>query len=202
VWRFQKEKSLAFTINTVLPAVNLGPLIPKPEVRSDISGLSFASIILMYFTGDNRDVTTFHNYNVYVHVEHVALAHVHANEEVARQNGERFLIAAGNYSGQEVLDIVRKHFPEHKDNMEEGKPGNYPQFSNIVDGTKATRNLGIEYKDLETTIVELVEKFDTSTSIGTTSSYCAIVGCQVVWGHGALSTFCVAFFRIHVLAEW
>ena len=52
---------------------------------------------------------------------------------------------------------MRKHFPEHKDNIEEGKPGNYPQFSNTVDGTKATRQLGIEYKDLETTIVELVE---------------------------------------------
>lgn len=34
--------------------------------------------------------------------------------------------------------------------MEEGKLDNYPQFSKIVDGTKATRHLGIAYKDLET----------------------------------------------------
>lgn len=157
LWNFQKEKSPHFTINTVLPSLNMGPIIPKPQARSEITGSP--SLILSYFTGENRDVATESNYNSYVSVEDVALAHVRAIERGNETNGERFIVSAGEFSGQEIVDIMRKHYPERASIIEEGHPGNYSKGSTSIDGSKATRVLGIEYKGLEPILVELLESF-------------------------------------------
>jgi nucleoside-diphosphate-sugar epimerase len=74
----------------------------------------------------------------YVNVEDVAIAHVRAIERGSDTNGERFILVAGGLTLQETVDILRKHYPERKDTMVEGTPGQYPALTQSIDGSKAT----------------------------------------------------------------
>lgn len=158
VWKFQKENSPAFTINTVLPGLTLGAYIPKPTSRSEFAdAFGSASLFLQYYTGSGRDMTSITDNSVYVGVEDVALAHVRAIERGHETNGERFLVVGGNYSGQQIVDLIRKNYPERNEIIAEGNPGQYPSTGNSVDASKATRVLGIQYHDLETLLNQTIE---------------------------------------------
>ncbi|KAI8581784.1 hypothetical protein K450DRAFT_231173 [Umbelopsis ramanniana AG] len=155
LWKFQKEVSPKFTINTILPGVTFGAVIPTPKSSNDITGTP--AMITVYYSGKATDVTTSSVFLHYVNVEDVGLAHVRAIERGSETNGERFILIARGYALQEVVDILRKHYPERKDIIVEGTPGQYPKFTQSIDGSKATRILGIEYKSLETSLVELID---------------------------------------------
>lgn len=155
LWKFQKEVSPKFTINTILPGVTLGAVIPTPKSAKDIKGTP--AMMTVYYTGEATDVTTTNVFQHFVNVEDVGLAHVRAIERGSETNGERFILIARDYSSQEVVDILRKHYPERKDIIVEGTPGRYPKLSQSIDGSKATRLLGIEYKSLETSLVQLID---------------------------------------------
>jgi nucleoside-diphosphate-sugar epimerase len=155
LWKFQTEVSPKFTINTILPGVTLGAVIPTPKSSNDITGTP--AVFTVYYSGQATDVTTSSVIHHYVNVEDVGLAHVRAVERGSETNGERFVVIAKNYALQEVVDILRKHYPERKDIIVEGTPGQYPKFTQFIDGSKATRILGIEYKSLETSLVELID---------------------------------------------
>jgi nucleoside-diphosphate-sugar epimerase len=158
VWKFQRENSPSFTINTILPGLTLGPYVPKPSSRSEVADVfGSAAIFLQYFTGENRNMGSITDSSVFVGVEDVALAHVRAIEKGHETNGERFLLVSGKYSGQQIVDHLRKQYPERKDNIAEGNPGHYPSAPNSVDGSKATRVLGIQYKGLEYLLTQTVE---------------------------------------------
>jgi nucleoside-diphosphate-sugar epimerase len=157
VWKFQKENQPSFTINTVLPGFTLGEYIPKPTSSSEFGDAGSAGLFLQYYTGSNRDMTSITDLNVFVGVDEVALGHVRAIEKGYESNGERFLLVNGKYSGQLIVDLMRKNYPERKDIIEEGIPGQYATTPNRVDGSKATRVLGIKYHDLETLLNQTIE---------------------------------------------
>eukprot|EP01112_Ceratiomyxa_fruticulosa_P021545 TRINITY_DN7616_c0_g1_i2.p1 TRINITY_DN7616_c0_g1~~TRINITY_DN7616_c0_g1_i2.p1 ORF type:complete len:140 (-),score=29.41 TRINITY_DN7616_c0_g1_i2:40-459(-) len=92
----------------------------------------------------NTDVPAF------VDVRDVAEAHVKAVEN-DKAHG-RYLLSSSSYTWQEVIDIVRKNFPEHKI-APLGKPGQYhPTFK--LDHTKAQTELGIHFTPLEKTVTD------------------------------------------------
>jgi len=155
LWKFQKEVSPKFTINTILPGVTLGAVIPTPKSAKDITGTP--AMMTVYYSGEATDVTTSNVFHHFVNVEDVGLAHVRAIERGSETNGERFILIAKGYYLQEVVDILRKNYPERKDIIVEGTPGQYPKLTQTADGSKATRLLGIEYKSLETSLVQLVD---------------------------------------------
>jgi nucleoside-diphosphate-sugar epimerase len=155
LWKFQKEASPKFSINAVLPTVNMGTIIPAPQSPSDVTGSP--GLISAYYNGLATDVTTVGPFMYFVNVENVALAHVRAIERGSETNGERFILAGGPYDSQQIVDILRKHYPERKNIIVEGTPGKIQPRSQTMDGSKATRVLGIEYKDLEPSLIELIE---------------------------------------------
>ncbi|KAG2183642.1 hypothetical protein INT43_006650 [Umbelopsis isabellina] len=158
VWKFQKENSPAFTINTVLPGLTLGAYIPKPTNSKEFAAsFGSASLFLQYYTGTGRDMTHVTDDSVYIGVEDVALAHVRAIEKGYETNGERFLVVGKQYSGQVIVDILRKNYPERKDIIVEGNPGQYASTGNSVDASKTTRVLGIKYQDLGTLLDQTIE---------------------------------------------
>jgi nucleoside-diphosphate-sugar epimerase len=155
LWKFQKDVSPKFTINAILPSVNMGKVIPTPKSAAEVSGSP--GLIAIYYTGKANDLTTVNNLMAYVSVEDVALAHVRAIERGSDTNGERFILSAGTYDPQQIVDILRKHYPERKEIIPQGTPGKYQPRDQFLDGSKATKALGIQYKDLETSVIELSE---------------------------------------------
>jgi nucleoside-diphosphate-sugar epimerase len=136
LFKFQKEVSPKFTINTVLPGTTFGPIVPTPKSAKHIKGTR--SYVTAYYSGLATDVTTSNVFHHYVNVEDVAIAHVRAIERGSDTNGERFILVAGGLTLQETVDILRKHYPERKDTMVEGTPGQYPALTQSIDGSKAT----------------------------------------------------------------
>ena len=92
----------------------------------------------------------------FVDVRDVAEAHVRAYE--ARQAaGQRYSVAAGNFSYQQACDIIRKHFPELRDKTPKGNAGEALPPVYRMDSSKAETELGMTFRGLEETIVDSVK---------------------------------------------
>lgn len=155
LWKFHKDVSPKFTINAVLPSVNMGKVIPAPNSAGELTGSP--SLIALYYTGKMTDLTSIHSVMAYVNVEDVALAHVRAIERGSETDSERFILSAGTYDSQQIVDILRKHYPARKDIIPEGTPGKYQPRDQLLDCSKATKVLGIQYKSLEESLIELTD---------------------------------------------
>ena len=94
----------------------------------------------------------------------VAEAHVAAFEKPDAAN-KRFFTLSGYFSNKEIIDIIRKQFPQYKDLPTESTPGgDYPappgsdelyKYSN----QRSIDVLGLKYRTLEETIVDSVKSF-------------------------------------------
>ncbi|KAI8581786.1 hypothetical protein K450DRAFT_231178 [Umbelopsis ramanniana AG] len=155
VFKFQKDVSPNFSINTILPGTTFGAVITEIKSANELTGSPMWTA--EYYSGQSTDVTTAWVYHHYVNVQDVALAHVRAIERGSETNGERFMVVGGSYALQEKVDIMRKHYPERKDIIVEGTPGKYPTLEQTLDGSKTARLLGIQYKTFEPSLIECVE---------------------------------------------
>lgn len=156
IWKFKKENKPHFKISTILPSVVFGPLLPPPTEISDIQQTT-SKFAIDYYTGENQDASFVFGSGNWVSVKDVAEAHVKAAEGGAATDGKRYILSNGAYSFQEVIDIFRKHHPERNNIIVEGIRGNYAAPSRNIDGSKAVKELGIIYQDLESTMVDTVD---------------------------------------------
>jgi nucleoside-diphosphate-sugar epimerase len=156
IWKFKKENKPHFKISTILPSVVFGPLLPPPTEISDIQQTT-SKFAIDYYTGENQDASFVFGSGNWVSVKDVAEAHVKAAEGGAATDGKRYILSNGAYSFQEVIDIFRKHHPERNNIIVEGIPGNYAAPTRTIDGSKAAKELGIIYQDLESTMVDTVD---------------------------------------------
>ncbi|KAG9043967.1 methylglyoxal reductase (NADPH-dependent) gre2 [Tulasnella sp. UAMH 9824] len=182
-WNFVKTQSPAFALTTICPPMIYGP--PEQEI-SDLSALNTsAAEIYAYFCGTREPVNRVW---LWVDVRDVALAHVLAavrpqcrglltypddfplrnpQESTVAEN-HRYLVTAGNYSAQQFLDYIWKHYPERaaSRNIPKGTPGQlYPEGGVYkADNSKSKRDLGLVYRDLETTLKDMLARFETLES--------------------------------------
>ena len=91
---------------------------------------------------------------LWVDVRDVARAHVKAGLEVEEAGGRRLFPTAGYFSNKEIVEIVRRRFPEYRERLPEegreiggGLPGEDERFR--YDNGETTRLLGIEWIGLE-----------------------------------------------------
>ncbi|KAI8574943.1 hypothetical protein K450DRAFT_154599, partial [Umbelopsis ramanniana AG] len=158
VWKFKEDNKLPFTISTILPSWIYGAIVPTPRSVDDVNAASTAAYIVQFYSGENQ------NYNQsfppvgFVNVADVARASVMIVEKNNITDGQRYILNAGTYSFQEIVDILRKNFPERQDIIVEGEPGNYENANQPkqYDGSKITRDLGVKYTDLETTVLDAI----------------------------------------------
>lgn len=85
----------------------------------------------------------------------VAEAHVLAFEK-PQAAGQRYLIANSAYSYQQICDIIREKFPELQDKTPKGDTGAALPPIYKVDTTKAITELGIKFRPLQETVVDMV----------------------------------------------
>jgi nucleoside-diphosphate-sugar epimerase len=99
---------------------------------------------------------------LWVDVRDVAAAHVAAMEKPDAAN-KRFFTLAGYFSNREIVDIIRKHFPQYKDLPTDSTPGgDYPEGYTKkapwgYDNKRSIEILGLKYRNLEESIVDAVK---------------------------------------------
>jgi hypothetical protein len=91
----------------------------------------------------------------------VATAHVKAGLESPEAGGHRLFTTAGRFSNREILEVVRKSFPEYADKLpgDDVKGGEYPGEDKIYgfDNSETSKLLGIDWIGLEKSIVDTVK---------------------------------------------
>ncbi|KAH7350548.1 putative NADPH-dependent methylglyoxal reductase GRP2 [Rhexocercosporidium sp. MPI-PUGE-AT-0058] len=157
-WKFMEDERPNFTLATICPPLVVGPIT---SCIDDISKLNTSNIRFFEFiTGKYKGpvIPETGNY-LWADVRDVALAHVRAFE-VDEAAGKRFFTVASHFCNKEIVDILRKNFPEFEDKLpdKEASGGGYPEegpygFSN----ENSTKVLGIEFMGFEKSVVDLVK---------------------------------------------
>lgn len=94
---------------------------------------------------------------IFTDVRDLADAHVKAMEK-EEAGGKRFFITAGYFSNREIASIIRKNFPKYADvNPESAKGGGPPEKIFKIDNSRSTSVLGLKYRPVEESIVDLVK---------------------------------------------
>ncbi|KAL2071886.1 hypothetical protein VTL71DRAFT_13121 [Oculimacula yallundae] len=157
-WKFIEEENPKFTLSTICPPLVIGPITSCISSLSEVntSNIRFLEFIAGKYKGPVIPETG--NY-LWADVRDVALAHVRAFE-VDEAAGKRFFTVASHFCNKEVVDILRKSYPVYVEKLpDEGASGGvYPVegpygFSN----ENSTKILGIKFKGLEESVVELVK---------------------------------------------
>lgn len=68
-------------------------------------------------------------------------------------------MTGGNYSYQQVCDVIRQDFPSRRSLTPEGEVGKPLPSVYRVDNGKARRELGMTFRDLRTSVHDMVEEF-------------------------------------------
>lgn len=102
----------------------------------------------------------------YVDVRDVARLIKYSVEHPSETNGERYILAAVNGPAQSVADILREAYPDRRNVIHEGTPGqgyNLPGYTfpkeRGVDASKSRKLLGA-YLPWEQTVVDTAKSFE------------------------------------------
>lgn len=150
-FEFVEKNHPNFSISTICPPMIYGP---NAHSVSDLTHLNISSAdIYRLMDGSEKEVppTTF---LAFADVRDVATAHRLAYESSKAAN-QRYIITNGNYSYQQICDIIRAKVPEAKEKTPEGKPGSGLGAEVYkVSNEKAKRELGMTFRSLEDTILD------------------------------------------------
>ncbi|KAF7590241.1 hypothetical protein BBP40_003125 [Aspergillus hancockii] len=145
-WGFVSNGKTSFDLVTILPPMIYGPNINAAHA----SQLNITSVDIYRFMSSEAkptDPVPENGFWSWVDARDVALAHLKAYE-VPAAGGERFFVCAGNYSYQQIADILREKVPGVKNRVPLGKPG--VGFGGVEvytpDAEKSRKILGLEYQ--------------------------------------------------------
>lgn len=138
------------------PPLVLGPIIHPLD---DIAALNTSNQrVRNLIQGKCKEEIPDTGVYLWVDVRDLALAHVRALERGGAQ-GKRFFVTAGHFSNKAICEVIRKNFPEYGGVLpgRDVKGGDFPvggvyQFDN----SRTREVLGIEFRGLEESIVDLV----------------------------------------------
>lgn len=127
---------------------------PPAHVVSSVAHLNTsAAEIYHLMDGSSKTVPETHFW-AFADVRDAALAHRLAYESPAAA-AQRYLITSGNYSFQQVCDVLRARVPEVREPTPEGEPGSgLGREVYGVSNEKAGRDLGMRFRGLEECIVD------------------------------------------------
>jgi len=154
-WDYVAQHKPNFTLTTICPPMVYGPAAHSIESLDNLNTSS--ADIYRLINGSEKTIppTSFY---AFVDVRDVGEAHARAYE-TPEAAGQRYLTTGGNYTYQQVCDIIRQDFPSKRAMTPEGEVG--APLPNVykVDNSKAKRELGMIFRDLRTSIHDMVEEF-------------------------------------------
>jgi nucleoside-diphosphate-sugar epimerase len=163
-WEFEKAFEPGWKMETVNPAWVMGPPSVLPESPEKLNETTKP----IYDILAGKDIEPLDRLRPSVDVRDVArmLEWMVSNSE--KVNGERFIAASGQAGNkQSVADVLRNHYPERKDVIKVGNPGEgYVKGFGVAkdglkyDNTKATRTMGIQWIGYEKMILDTAKAFE------------------------------------------
>jgi nucleoside-diphosphate-sugar epimerase len=156
-WDFVANEKPGFDLVTMNPPMVFGPVVHHLNALDSLntSNERIRDYIQGKVKGEKELPTT--PIPIWIDVRDLALAHVKAIE-TSSAGGKRFFVVSSNlFSNREILDIIRKNFPEYKDQLpaEDVKGGDAPEFAKI-DNERVKGLLGKPFTSFETSMVDLV----------------------------------------------
>lgn len=152
---FVKKHKPNFSVTSICPPMVYGPAAHAVDSLEHMNTSSADIYRLMNGSETSVPETSFF---AFVDVRDVGEAHARAYEsEIAA--GQRYFTVSGGYTYQAIVDIIRKNFPEKRALTPVGETGaKYPDVYKVDNG-KARGELGMVFRDLETTIRDQVREF-------------------------------------------
>ncbi|KAK7710413.1 Glycine-rich RNA-binding protein 2, mitochondrial [Botryosphaeria dothidea] len=157
-WEFLEKEKPNFTIATINPPFVFGPIVHYLNSLDALntSNQRIGNFILGKFKDEIPPTGTY----IWIDVRDLALGHVKAIE-LPEADNKRFFFTSGYFSNKELLEIIRKNFPEYKDKLPGSDaigPGvDYPAEGVYkIDNKRTKEVLGIEFTPFEKTVVDTV----------------------------------------------
>ena len=146
VFEFVEEKQPNFSISTICPPMVYGPAVHSVADMSHLN--TSAADINRLLNGTSKSIPETQFWAL-ADVRDVAKAHRLAYES-ASAAGQPYFITSGNYSYQQVCDVIRAQVPEAKDRTPEGQPGSgFEAEVYGVSNEKAKGEVGMSFGSLE-----------------------------------------------------
>lgn len=166
-WEFVDKEKPSFTIATICEPLVFGPRASGFKSLDDIN-TSNASIWSLVTSGKDAKIAE-GRLPAEVDVRDVAYTHVAALERLTGTN-ERYLISAGSWCLQEIVDIVHEStiIPESiKNTTPVGTKGQQVPDHFTIDSSKAQTKLNVTYIPFKKTIEDLILQFaELQTKLG------------------------------------
>ena len=153
LWEWVDAHSPAFDVVAICPPWIFGPATGAPNPGN--TRLNESSETIWNLVNGSRTSIPDYDYVAFANVRDVAAAHYEAYVR-PQAGGERFLVAGGRFLYQDACAILRRRFPQLADKIPGGVDAGVVE-TYIADGGKAKRVLGLQYRNLEDTLVETVE---------------------------------------------
>jgi nucleoside-diphosphate-sugar epimerase len=159
-WDFVADKSngAKFDLVTVNPPMVFGPVVPFLASLEAINTSNERIVNLVQGMWKTAVPSTGGALS-WVDVRDVAAAHVKAGVEIPEAGGHRLFVTASSFCNRDILDIVRKDFPEYADKLpgDDVKGGEKPDNMYQTDNSETVKILGIKWITLEQSIVDTVK---------------------------------------------
>ncbi|SJX66594.1 related to GRE2-methylglyoxal reductase (NADPH-dependent) [Sporisorium reilianum f. sp. reilianum] len=156
-WQFVEETKPSWDLVTINPPLVFGPIlhqVSSPEKLNTSVGFVWGLL-----HGSKKEEDLLAPASNCVDVRDVAYAHVEALVR-PEAGGNRFATSLGPFVYQDVVDVVHSDSSvpaDWKKQVPTGKPGQGKSVKqNELDGSKATRALGLEYIQLKQVVQDMV----------------------------------------------
>ncbi|KAK3290420.1 uncharacterized protein B0H64DRAFT_57946 [Chaetomium fimeti] len=157
-WDFHKSHPHDFSIATINNTYTFGP-IPRSLDSLDRLNTSNHRIRDLVQGGMRGGVAPTAPVFTFVDVRDVALAHVRAMT-APEAAGKRFYVVGGFFSNHRLAGIVRRRFPQLEGQLppaEEDAKDDFPADHWAFDNSRSKEVLGLQYTELEKSVVDTVE---------------------------------------------
>ncbi|KAM7192330.1 hypothetical protein V8F20_008921 [Naviculisporaceae sp. PSN 640] len=173
LWEYRDEHKPNFSITALNPCFVAGPPLVTPSSIPSINFTTKFIFDVLSGTTPLSDLSRILTFPGFVDIRDVARMVVFSISEPEKADNQRFLLANAYSPVQAVADIIREKYPEYRDRVQVGTPGegyfktvgengialyDYPP-ERRYNGRKAVEVSGQDYIPWEQTIVHGVEAF-------------------------------------------
>ncbi|KAL7928310.1 hypothetical protein V8C35DRAFT_285374 [Trichoderma chlorosporum] len=154
-WKFVEENKPQFSVTVINPPVIYGP---NRHFIDDLDNLNTSSGMFYSLMNGSRSAVPPTAFWAIVDVRDVAVAHkvAYYKPEAAEQ---RYLTTLGLFSFQQICDILREEFPNLRDRVPVGNPGEPITGVYDVDNAKVKKELGINFTSLRQMVIDTAKNF-------------------------------------------
>ncbi|GFF22146.1 putative NADPH-dependent methylglyoxal reductase GRP2 [Aspergillus udagawae] len=157
-WEFVERENPRFSLVTLCPTLMFGPVVHPLRNLDELntSNQRIRNFMAGEYKAEIPDTGT--SFFLWIDVRDAALAHIRAMEASGVMN-KRFLLTAGYFSNKEICEVIRGSFPEYGPQLPEQNTdsGGYPSEGLYgFDNSQATKELGLTYRPLSTSITDTV----------------------------------------------